>query len=360
MNKFILNDLKEDERAKEYCERFLNSSLKKFLFGRNIYANKIIEKLEIDGFIDDFYKENSYLDKPVFKLEEVPHDSLVLVLSGGNTKSALKRVKSFNLEALDYFSFFKYSKSLDLTEISMNEGFQKEFDKNKDRFQWIYSLLSDEVSKKQFSDLVNFRYSYDLKYLKDFTYLEDKQYFEDFLDLNDNEIFLDVGAYDGFTSEEFIKLVPNYSSVHLFEPETQNLKKAKDRLKEYKNIFFHDIGLSNKKETLRFDISGSASKISKEGEIEIKVDRLDDIIKEKVTFIKMDIEGAESLAIEGAKETIKNNHPKLAISVYHKVNDFWKIASEILDIRDDYKIYLRHYTESIYETVMFFIPLKEK
>lgn len=54
-----------------------------------------------------------------------------------------------------------------------------------------------------------------------------------------------------------------------------------------------------------------------------------------------------------------NNHPKIAISVYHKSSDFRKIPEQILSIRSDYKIYLRHYTESIYETVMFFIPIKE-
>jgi len=61
----------------------------------------------------------------------------------------------------------------------------------------------------------------------------------------------------------------------------------------------------------------------------------------------------------GGEKTIINNHPKIAISVYHKSSDFWKIPEQTLRIRSDYKIYLRHYTESIYETVMFFIPNKE-
>ncbi|MFA7436579.1 MAG: FkbM family methyltransferase, partial [Bacilli bacterium] len=133
-----------------------------------------------------------------------------------------------------------------------------------------------------------------------------------------------------------------------------------ERLKKYNNINFYEIGLSNKKETLKFDISGSSSKINENGEIEIKVDRLDDVLKEKPTFIKMDIEGAESFAIEGAKQTIKKYHPKLAISVYHKKDDFWKIPEQIFSIRNDYYIYLRHYTEGISETIMFFIPKEIK
>ena len=74
----------------------------------------------------------------------------------------------------------------------------------------------------------------------------------------------------------------------------------------------------------------------------------------------MDIEGAESFAIEGAKETILKCHPKLALSVYHKKDDFWKIPEQIFNIRKDYDIYLRHYTEGTDETVMYFIPKEIK
>ncbi len=70
----------------------------------------------------------------------------------------------------------------------------------------------------------------------------------------------------------------------------------------------------------------------------------------------MDIEGYEQKAIEGAKKIIRTYHPRLAISVYHQKNDFWKIPELILNIRTDYDIYLRHYTEGISETIMFFIP----
>ena len=70
----------------------------------------------------------------------------------------------------------------------------------------------------------------------------------------------------------------------------------------------------------------------------------------------MDIEGAEGVAIDGAKNTIMKCHPRMAICVYHKADDLWKIPEQIFSIRDDYKIYLRHYTEGVDETVIFFIP----
>jgi len=356
----IIKEIKEDKGALEFCKQFLNSSkYPKYLFGRNIYANAIVDHVKIDGFIDDYYKESMYLGIPVFKLEDIPLNSLVLVISGGKVKTAMNKVNNLNIANLDYFSFYKYS-GLQLTEIIFNENFYNEFETNKLQFNWIYNLLSDDISKEQFSNLVNFKLSYDLNFLKDFDDKEDQQYFENFLQLKEEgEVFLDVGAYDGYTSEEFIKISPKYKAIHIFEPDENNLLKAKERLKNYSNIVFHNQGLSSKKDTLKFDIGGSTSKISDTGIIEVKVDMLDSIIKEQVTFIKIDIEGAESDAIEGAVKTILDNHPMIAISVYHKVEDFWKIPKQILDIRDDYKIYLRHYTESIYETVMFFIPLQK-
>jgi hypothetical protein len=44
--------------------------------------------------------------------------------------------------------------------------------------------------------------------------------------------------------------------------------------------------------------------------------------------------------------------------VYHQASDLWRIPQEIFSIRDDYTIYLRHYTEGVTETVMFFMPKK--
>lgn len=69
-------------------------------------------------------------------------------------------------------------------------------------------------------------------------------------------------------------------------------------------------------------------------------DELEDI---DVTYIKMDIEGAELNAIMGAKNTIIKNKSKLAVCVYHKTSDFWKIPAYIKTLNEDYSLYLRHH-----------------
>jgi hypothetical protein len=61
-------------------------------------------------------------------------------------------------------------------------------------------------------------------------------------------------------------------------------------------------------------------------------------------------------ALDGARRHIERDHPKLAIAVYHRASDFWKIPEFILGIHKDYQVYLRHYTEGWIETLMYFVP----
>lgn len=83
----------------------------------------------------------------------------------------------------------------------------------------------------------------------------------------------------------------------------------------------------NKEDVLRFNTSGGgASAIDDFGEDVIRVKKIDDVVgDEGCTFIKMDIEGSELKALEGAKETIKKFHPRLAISIYHRPEDIFEI-----------------------------------
>lgn len=73
----------------------------------------------------------------------------------------------------------------------------------------------------------------------------------------------------------------------------------------------------------------------------------------KLDFIKMDIEGAEIEALKGAQQAITRFRPKLAISVYHRLSDFWDIPRFIEHLGLGYRFYLRHFTVHQEETVLF-------
>jgi FkbM family methyltransferase len=328
----------------------------KFVFGCNVYGHALAEQLPINGFIDDFTKEPTFLDLPVLRMNDVPRGALVLVAAGGRPFTALERVERAGFECLDYFAFYSAS-GLPLREVAFNEGFVSDYQANAVKYERIFDKLADRESRETFEKLISFRLTYDLDCLRGFTARESEQYFEPFLKLKQQgETFVDVGSFDGFTSQSFIERCPNYTSVHVFEPDPHNMERCKARLSGQRNITFHQLGLSNKKQQLNFDIAGSSSRISQAGSIQIVVDRLDDTLDADPTLIKMDIEGAEFDAVEGATETIARAHPRLALSIYHNAGDFWRLPERILDIRSDYRLFIRHYTESIYETVMFFQP----
>ena len=68
---------------------------------------------------------------------------------------------------------------------------------------------------------------------------------------------------------------------------------------------------------------------------------LDADIPEPITMIKADIEGFEQKALQGAKNHILRDHPKLLFSVYHNNEDLWKIPRMIHALSEAYTFYLR-------------------
>jgi FkbM family methyltransferase len=356
----ILSIAGEAERAataQRFCAEFLAAGPRpKYLLGRNVYAESVAQYVELDGFVDDFSSDTSYLGRPVVCSQDIPTHALVLNAAGGRPLSAKRRLDELGLENLDYFAFVKYA-SLSLTPVVFNEGFGEDFRANVAEYRWIEGRFYDGLSRSVFRKLVSFRLKYDLELLRGFQAREYAQYFEDFLDLQqDGETFIDVGGYNGANSREFMRLCPGYRAVHLFEPEPQNFRNCVAALGSSANVHCHPLGLSDARRSLRLAAQGSGSKIVADGAVVIEVDRLDDVLDETPTFIKIDIEGEEAAAIAGARRTIAAHHPRLAVCVYHRAGDFWRIPQQVLAIRDDYNIYLRHYTESVYETVMFFVP----
>ena len=171
-----------------------------------------------------------------------------------------------------------------------------------------------------------------------------------------NISFVDGGGYTGDTSRRLIQKYPDFKKIYFIEPIEQNIKVARRELHQYKNIEFLRLGLSNKKGILDFNDEKSFSTFhNKHGE-KVEIDRIDNIIDGRVDYIKFDIEGAEQDAIEGARYNIKKYKPILAICIYHKAEDWYMVPKKVFEINPDYNIYIRHYMEGVFETVMYFVP----
>ena len=86
----------------------------------------------------------------------------------------------------------------------------------------------------------------------------------------------------------------------------------------------------------------------------IRIMRLDSLsLKRTPTFIKADIEGSEMSLLKGSKNTIHSIGSDLAISVYHKYDDIWKVPLLIKQINKNYRFYLRHATQSLDDVILF-------
>ena len=149
------------------------------------------------------------------------------------------------------------------------------------------------------------------------------------------ENFVDAGSFDGRTSILFSEWAKEKcGKIWAFEPEPDNAACCrKNLLKSFGGGYIQyeviQKGLWDCRKQVSF-ASGAkgASKIGDMGNSTIEVDQLDAVLPEgePATFIKMDLEGAEYHALEGAKQTIQRYRPKLAISVYHKPEDIWAVS----------------------------------
>lgn len=192
--------------------------------------------------------------------------------------------------------------------------------------------------------------------------LEWELYFDpDIIKLHEDEVFVDAGALNLETSLRFMEEcrnshVKNYK-IHAFEPDGSSYEWCRDLLRNMPDadIRLYNAGLWSEDTTLYFEKNGNAaSRISKEKtEASIKTIALDNCVSGPVTFIKMDIEGAELEALKGSREIIKKYKPRLAISAYHKKEDLVELPLYIKELVPDYKLYVRHYSNAGIETVLY-------
>lgn len=251
--------------------------------------------------------------------------------------------ETFFIDAPNHLEFFDYA---------YIKKHQKEFEDT-------YAMLEDQKSKDIFVAFVNSKIAGDPTPL--YKFADFNQYFSEPVQLTDKEVFVDCGAYDGDTVRSLIKNTDGkYNKIFSFEPDEENYKKLKAYIKkeQVKNIETINAGAWSEKTVLQFSSEGNTAAIVESGgDFSVAVDTIDNVVKdEPVTYIKMDIEGAELEALKGAKQTITKNHPKLAICAYHKPDDLTALPEYIKKLNPNYKLYLRHHQYMSWEMVLYALP----
>ena len=227
---------------------------------------------------------------------------------------------------------------------------------------WLYDNLGDYRSKIVLFGILNYWYNSLFDTLGAATEKNYHQYFDlDLINCDNKEVFVDIGAYTGDTILDYINTYREYKSIYAYEITPSSIDYIKQNLSIYPNIYIRNNAVLDKEETLYIKnnlVSASANTLDDSGELQVHGVTIDDDVLEKVTMIKMDIEGSELKALKGCVNHIKNDTPKLLISVYHKHGDIIDIPKFIYNINPNYKFYLRYFGNKYYptETVLLAIP----
>jgi len=219
-------------------------------------------------------------------------------------------------------------------------------------------LLADERSARVFDAIVAraFGASSDCSIMMDVC--EPDQYFPaDVVELSDHEHFVDAGAYNGDTVIDLVERTQaRFDRITCFELDRTNYEALVDTVRALPcrdRIVIHNLGVWDAAADITYSADSLQSTIGV-GDRRGRVVALDEALGDgPVSYIKMDIEGAELRGLRGAERLIRSQRPRLAICAYHRIRDLWELPLAIHELAPDYRIYLRHHTNLEYETVCY-------
>ena len=315
------------------------------LYGMGNGADMIIKILESysisydDTFASDgFVRGHSFHGKRVLSFSEAKEkygDFVIIVTFAVHDEPTMNFISQLS------DSFELYAPTVSVVDGSpFDLDFFKE---NDDYFHKAYEMLSDEKSKSDYLDILRFKLSGDVKYLIK-THSEKMKLYDEVLPLSDNETIMDLGAYDGDTVREFLTVTNGkYNKIFALEPDEKNFRKLERKTEGLENLIRLNIGAWDKKETLYFAKKSGRNSRLEDGGVPVEFDSVDNIADCEITFIKMDIEGAELKALEGAKNTVRKYKPKLYVCAYHRNEDMFALPFKIKELYEGYKIYFRQH-----------------
>lgn len=335
----------EKINEKNVWEALKETALPIVIYGMGNGADMIINRLESLGVSvadifasDEFVRGHYFHGKKVLKYSEVceKYDNFAIVMAFAvHDEKMLSRVCELSKKHTLYFP--------DVPVVGDGTFTMEYIKENEKEFDFAYSLLADENSRKSFVDVLNFKVSGKTEYLFA-CQREREEIYRDYLKLGDDEIFMDLGAYDGDTIREFLTMTNGYRKIYAVEADEKNFKKLTERTAELGKIELFNLAAWDKKEVLFFEKKkGRNSKLSSNGKIQIPADSVDNILNgREITFLKADVEGSEEKVLLGAANTIRQYRPKLYICAYHRNSDMFVLPRRIHEICGDYRLHFAH------------------
>lgn len=219
-------------------------------------------------------------------------------------------------------------------------------------------LFDDPVSRQVYHDHLALRLTFDQGLLASPS-IETQYAPSDLPPLRQPMRFIDGGAFIGDTVDFFLDRGVRMDAVAAFEPDMINFRKLVDVSTRYIaegiEALLYPCGIGGETGMLRFQSGqGAGSQLTESGDLHVQVLALDDVLPNfNPTLIKLDIEGAETDALHGARRTIMQSMPDLAVCVYHTPAHLWEIPQLIRKLFPAYRLSLRAHRFNGFDTVLY-------
>ncbi len=308
------------------------------------YGIKPAEFMASDEFVRGHYFKG-YKVKKLSEIEEQYDDFIVVICFGTYLPEVMERISEISLRH-----------EVVAPDVPVIGGglFDSDYisDHEVDIMQ-LLPMLSDAKSHEVFETLMKYRVTGDISVLRSCETPKSEAF--ELLKLHDKETYVDLGAYNGDTVEEFLHLTnKKFEKIYALEPDRRNYSKLRRRHYALGSAIFehHNAAAWSEDTMLTFysksgrnsALTDNRSEETKGRAIEIEGRSVDSILDgKKATLIKYDVEGSEEQALLGSAETIKKYKPRLIVSLYHRTEDMVKLPLLIHKLNPSYKMYLRHH-----------------
>ena len=319
--------------------------------------------IRIDAVVDD---DPGKLGSRVAGLPVAPVQTLTvlakstpIVIASHRLQHATRRLRELGFKTVVPFAMLQVLASDVFPPHMFYRELLDELWLHRTEYRALNKRLADDRSRQVLESVIGFRLTLDPDVLRPVVTEDDLYAPKGLFEFTDHEVYVDGGSYDGDTIRSFILRVRgHFDDIYAFEPDPVTFAKLKGNFREEPRVHPIHAGLFSRGGNLRFRDDASRGAIfAADGEIEMPVTTIDDVLAgRRLTYVKMNIEGAEIDALNGGRNAIREWRPRLAISVYHRASDLWRIPQLVLEISPDYDLYFRQHDGGIIETVLYALP----
>jgi FkbM family methyltransferase len=327
--------------------------------GRRLQALCAERGIAVRGIVDDDRKKHgmsvdSHRVSPTTSLAALDRSTPIVVASH-RVLGPVQRLRGMGFAHVAPFALLQVLDPDRFPPHIFYSGLIEDLLEHRNRYVELAALLADDMSRRVLDAVIGFRLTLEAEMLR--PVIEHDLYApRSLLTYEGDEVYVDAGSYDGDTIRLFIERVHGrFSRILAFEPDRATFERLVANFAAERRVQPFNVGLHRAGATLSFDNAGTrASTLVDRGGSEISVVGLDEVARgNRVTYIKMNIEGAEIDALRGAAQTIRRWRPKLAVAAYHRPADLWQVPATIQEISPGYRLYLRQHDGGVIESVVY-------